>query len=495
MYRNKKLIGLSKSFDMNKFFLTAVISFLVLISCGSKNNGTITPKPDEDKSENVNLEIWTTRGDKSELFKKEVKQFTFSSKATDARFTIEIDAAQQFQEMDGFGYTLTGGSAMLINAMSGAMQNNLLQDLFANSGDNGIGVNYIRISIGASDLDEKVFSYNDLPAGETDVNQEKFSIQQDKINLIPVLKKILTINPAIKIMATPWSAPAWMKDNNSAIGGKLKQEYYASYALYFAKYIDAMKEEGISITAVTPQNEPLHDGNNPSMKMEAEEQRDFIKNHLGAAMQSKGVKVIVYDHNADNTQYAKTIYNDADAAKYVDGAAFHLYAGDIKSLSELHNVYPDKNLYFTEQWTSSDGSFNGDLDWHMRNVITGAPNNWAKVVMQWNLANNANFGPHTEGGCTKCKGAVTIVNSTSYEKNVAYYNVAHLSKFVLPGSKRVASTQSSNNFSNTAYIRPDGKKVLVVYAQNAATFYMRLKDKNLTAAIPMTANTVKTIIW
>lgn len=480
----------------NSKFTAVLFTALITVLAGCSGSNKPVPKPpDSDKTENITLETWTTKGDKSELFKKEVKQYNFSTKATDARFTIEIDAATTFQEMDGFGYTLTGGSAMLINKLPDAVQQNLLQDFFGNSGDNGIGISYLRVSMGASDLDEEVFTYNDLPIGQTDIDQTKFSIAKDKINLIPVLKKILQINPSLKIIATPWSAPAWMKDNNAAIGGNLKPEYYASYAKYFVKYIEAMQAEGINITAVTPQNEPLHDGNNPSMKMEVAAQRDFVKNHLGAAMQSKGVKLIVYDHNADNIQYAKTIYDDAEAGKYVDGAAFHLYAGNINALSDLHNSYPTKNLYFTEQWTQSTGNFGGDLGWHMKNIIIGAPNNWAKLVMQWNLANDANFGPHTPGGCTQCKGAITITNNISYEKNIAYYNIAHASKFVPAGSKRAATTILSNNFTNVGYIRSDGKKVLIVYADNAATFYLKLKDKNMATAIPMTANTVKTIIW
>ena len=471
-----------------------LLAFIAVNSCSGKSGDKVVSPV--NKSEIINIETITTRADdKSKLLLRESNSFEFKDINPTQAFTIEIDESATFQTMDGFGYTLTGASAMLINNMNPVARTNLLKQIF--SVENGVGINYIRISMGASDLDVKVFSYNDLPNGETDINQTKFSIEQDKINLIPVIKEILTINPNLKIMATPWSAPVWMKTINSAVGGSLKPEYYASYATYFVKYIQAMKAEGINITSITPQNEPLHGGNNPSMLMSANEQLSFIKNNLGPAFEKAGIqtKIIIYDHNADNISYAETILNDATANKYIDGSAFHLYAGDINALSSLHNKFPEKNLYFTEQWTSGSGSFGGDFNWNMKNVVIGASNNWCKTIMQWNLANDSNFGPHTEGGCTDCKGAVTI-NGSSFEKNVAFYNLAQISNMVSPGSKRIASSQISV-VSNVAFIRPDGKKVLLVFndSSSSVTIYLKLKSKALATPIPMTANTAITLLW
>lgn len=480
----------------NSYSIPLFIAWFCL-ACACSGKVDIKPGP-VDETRNIPVEIWTTRPDGSAKLLKEAKTMVFSSKPTTAAFTIEVDPSIKYQQMDGFGYTLTGGSAMLINQLPPAVKQTLLNDLFGTAGDNaGIGVSYLRLSMGASDLDETVFSYNDLPSGQTDINQQKFSVAPDKVNLIPVLKEIFAINPQIKIIATPWSAPAWMKDNNSPKGGKLKTEYFASYAIYFVKYVQAMKAEGINITAITPQNEPLHDGNNPSMYMSAEDQRDFIKNHLGPAFAAAGIttKIIVYDHNADNIDYARIIYNDADAGKYVDGAAFHLYAGSIGNLSVLHNNFPSKNIYFTEQWAQSTADFGGDLKWHMENIIIGAPRNWAKVVMQWNLANDPNFGPHTPGGCTQCKGAITI-SGAGYEKNVAYFNIAHASKFVPQSSQRIESSNLSN-FINVCFLRPDGKKALIVFNKSStgATFYLKMKENGLAASVPMTANSVITVVW
>jgi glucosylceramidase len=285
-----------------------------------------------------------------------------------------------------------------------------------------------------------------------------------------------------------------MKDNGSSIGGSLKPEYYSVYAQYFLKYIQGMAAEGIAIHAVTPQNEPLHPGNNPSMYMTALQQADFIKNHLGPAFASAGVstKILVYDHNADHPEYATSIMDDAAAKQYVYGSAFHLYAGDINALTQVHNAHPDKVIYFTEQYTASNGSFEGDLKWHLRNVVVGSIRNWSSVVMEWNLANDPSFGPHTPGGCTTCKGALTIGGTVT--RNVAYYIIAHVSKFVPPGSVRIGSTAAPGLF-NVAFKTPSGKKVLVVENDGAQASYfnIRFNSKQVTVSLP--AGSVATYTW
>ncbi|MCW3119637.1 MAG: glucosylceramidase, partial [Chitinophagaceae bacterium] len=334
--------------------------------------------------------------------------------------------------------------------------------------------------------------------GQTDLPLANFNLEADKAGgtgLVPLLKEILTINPNIKIIAAPWSPPVWMKDNNSFTGGSLQTQYYDVYAKYFVKYIQEMQVEGITIDAITPQNEPLNPNNTPSLLMTAEQQRDFIKNNLGPAFQTAGLatKIIAYDHNCDRPDYATTILGDATANTFVNGSAFHLYAGDISALTTVHNAYPDKAVYFTEQWTSGTGTFNGDLQWHIKNVIIGSMRNWSRVALEWNLANDPAFNPHTPGGCTECKGALTITGST-VEKNVAWYIVAHASKFIPAGSVRIASNNSGSLYS-AAFNRPDGKKVLIVLNDGgtAASFNIKLKEKWATAVLP--AASVGTFVW
>ncbi|MCU0338069.1 MAG: glucosylceramidase [Sediminibacterium sp.] len=345
---------------------------------------------------------YITNGDQTQLLQKQnllLKQL----KPTNTNTGIIIDLNKKFQTIDGFGFTLTGGSALLIQQMDPKARTALIQELFGQSA-NGISISYLRLSVGASDLSESVFSYNDLAMGETDTLLRSFSLSHDTLHLIPLLKEIVTINPSIRFMATPWSPPSWMKTNNSSIGGSLISKYYHTYAKYLVKYIQAMKANGILIDALTIQNEPQHGGNNPSMLMTAEEQAAFIKNYLGPIFKENAIdtKIVIWDHNADHPEYPIAVLNDSAAKKFIDGSAFHLYAGDISALSKVKNAYPDKNIYFTEQWTGSKGDFAGDLKWHIKNVLLGALQNHSKIVLEWNLANNTSFGPHTPGGCTAC---------------------------------------------------------------------------------------------
>ena len=362
---------------------------------------------------------------------------------------VIIHPEQTFQSMDGFGFTLTGGSAQLIQALEPTNKAALLQELF---GKNGISV--LRIGVGATDLDATVFSYEDKP--------RKFSLEPSKADLIPLLQQIIAINPNIKIMATPWSPPVWMKDNAESKGGSLLEKHYQTYAAYLAKYIQAMAKEGINIWALTPQNEPLHPGNNPSMLMTSQMQTNFVKTALGPEFKKRNIttKIIVYDHNCDHPEYAIDLLNDAEAKKYVSGSAFHLYNGDISALSKVKAAHPDKDLYFTEQWTGYKGDFSGDFMWHIKNVIIGAVNNHAKTAIEWNLANDPSYGPHTPGGCTECLGALTI-SGQDIRRNQSYYIVMQAARFIPAGSIRIG-IEVPEGIQATAFLRPDGKKVLLV---------------------------------
>ena len=431
--------------------------FLAGSGCSKSTNGTDTPNAETDK--NIQAACWLSDAGKGFKFFELPGNVVLG--ADESHENIQIDPEQRFQEIDGFGFALTGGSALHIHNMSAVERNKLLTELFDHTGKN-IGTSYLRVSIGASDLDAKVFSYDDLPAGETDVNMEHFTLDEDRKHVIPVLKEILQINPDIKIMGSPWSPPVWMKTNKNSKGGSLKPEYYDAYAKYFVKYIQGMAEEGIPIDAITPQNEPLHPGNNPSLYMPANEQAAFIKSSLGPAFQSAGLKtkIIIYDHNADRTEYPISILDDPEARPFIDGSAFHLYGGDIANLSAVHEAHPDKNLYFTEQWIGAPGNFAGDLRWHVRELIIGATLNWCRNVIEWNLAADENQDPHTPGGCDRCLGALTITGDLVI-RNPAYYIIAHAAKFVRPGSFRIYS-ESTSDLPNVAFITPEDQIVAIV---------------------------------
>ena len=482
---------------MNIFNLSriAIAGFAIIsVSCCSRN-AEENKKPDPPVPPVVKneVDVWITKGDESVKLQKQTTPVAFTV-STNVYQNIDIDVSQTYQTVDGFGYTLTGGSAEVINTLSPSKKQELLQDLFG-SGENSIAVSYLRVSIGASDLNSSVFSYNDLEPGQTDINLTKFSLEKDR-GVINLLKEILAINPKIKILGSPWSAPVWMKTNGSTIGGSLKPEYYGVYAQYFVKYIQAMKNEGITVDAITIQNEPLHGGNNPSMVMTAEEQATFVKQSLGPAFKNAGIntKIIVYDHNCDRPDYPIAVLSDKDASPYIDGAAFHLYGGDISALSSVRNTFPTKNVYFTEQWTASNGNFGGDLKWHTKNVVIGSMRNWSKNALEWNLANDPQFKPYTSGGCTMCKGAITVNSTENYAKNVSYYIIAHASKFVPQNSVRIASTQPGN-LATVAFKREDGKLVLIVEndGNNAESFNIRINGK--IATLSLEAGAVGTYIF
>ena len=440
----------------------------------------------------TDVAFWLTNPDKSALLKRQNIALLFNTVPNNFP-TIIVDSAQRYQTMDGFGFAMTGGSAFVINKLPPADRNALIRELFAND-TACIGLSYLRVSIGASDLDAAVFSYDDMPAGQTDNELTHFSLDKDRSDLIPLLKLALLQNPGIKIMGSPWSAPVWMKSNKSSIGGNLLPEYYDAYARYFVKYIQGMQAEGIPIDAITIQNEPLNPNNNPSMYMSSAEQADFIKNNLGPAFKSANLttKIILYDHNCDHPEYAINILHDAAARPYIDGSAFHLYGGDISALSQVHAAYPEKNVYFTEQWVGGPGEFAGNLRWHVKNLIIGAPGNWSKNVIEWNLASDPAYNPHTPGGCTQCEGAVTI--SSAVTRNVSYYIMAHASKFVPAGSVRISSTLPSD-LQNVAYQTPVGKKVMIVLNDKDQEQSFNIKFKGKMVTTKLNAGAVATFVW
>jgi glucosylceramidase len=433
------------------------------------------------------IEKWMTRLDKSKLLEKQKQTLVFAKNNQNLP-TIFVDDSKTFQTIDGFGYTLTSGSASLINQLSNKKQ--LLKELFGHD-ENSIGVNYLRVSVGASDLSDHTYSYSE----SKDLSLKNFSLKEDEKYLIPLLKEIIKINPKIKILASPWSPPTWMKTNNNFMGGSLLPEYYQVYANYLVKYIKEMKKLGIVIDAMTIQNEPLHPGNNPSLLMLPNEQANFIKNNLGPTFLKNGIKtkIIIYDHNADRTDYSISILNNPAARKFIDGSAFHLYGGNVETISEVHEAHPDKNLYFTEQWIGHPSNFGGDMAWHVKNLIIGATRNWCKTVLEWNLAIDPQMNPHTEGGCTACLGAITI-DKDKIERNAAYYIIGHASKFVPTNSKRIASN-TVLNLQNVAFKTPEGKTVLIVINDSDKSLEFLIGSKGKQAKETIEAGSVVTYVW
>ena len=441
------------------------------------------------------VSLWLTNPDRSALFQPQ-SPIPFT-KAPATNQIIDVDSAKTYQTIDGFGFALTGGSAQLIQHMEPAARVAFLQQLFAADGNN-IGVSYLRLTVGASDMNDHVFSYDDLPEGQTDTAMAKFSLGPDRDDVIPVMKQILAINPHIQTLASPWSAPLWMKTSGVARGGVLKPEYFNAYAAYFVKYIQAMKAEGITIDALTIQNEPLNEKNTPSMLMLESEQDEFIKNSLGPAFKKASIKtkIVLYDHNLDHPLYPLTILRDPAANKYIDGTGFHLYGGTIDAMTQVHDAFPRKNLYFTEQSVTShnDDGEAINLSKPVASIIIGATRNWSRNVLLWNLAADPNSGPHTnDGGCTGCRGAVTI-DGSKVTFLLAYYTLAQASKFVRPGSIRIG-TNTLDTLPNVAFKTPEGKKVLIVSNTSDSAQKFDVRSGTQMFSTSLNAGSVGTYIW
>ena len=431
------------------------------------------------------VDFWLTTADRSSLLARQSSPPRFEKSNSNIQ-AILIDEDRSYQSMDGFGFSLTGGSAQLLMKMGAQERKEFLQQL-AGTGAGDIGVSYIRISIGSSDMNDHAFTYDDLPSGETDTSLERFNMGPDNTTVVPVLKEILAINPKMKILGSPWSAPAWMKTNGALKGGNLKREYFQAYAQYFVTYLRTMDRLGLHLDAITIQNEPLNPNNTPSMVMEASDAAIFIKEALGPIFRKAGIttKIQLYDHNCDRPDYPLTILNDPESRQYVDGSAFHLYGGEMGALSQVHEAYPAKNLYFTEQMVIDKGeSAPLPVAEAVARLVIAAPRNWSRNVLLWNLATDPKLGPHTDdGGCPMCEGAVTL-DGNSVTKNVAWYVIAHAAKFVRPGSVRIWST-STSGLPDVVFKTPDGKHVLIVAnpGHRTETFQVRYREESFTSTL------------
>jgi len=445
------------------------------------------------------VSLYLTSPDRSALLAPQ-PPIAFATPAAASSQVITINPAKVYQTIDGFGFALTGGSAQLLMHMDATKRAALLHELFTVSKDgtgDGIGVSYLRLTIGSSDMNANVYSYDDLAPGETDVDMAHFSLAPDKADVIPIMKQILAIDPKIKTLASPWSAPLWMKTTGLAQGGVLLPKYFSAYATYLTKYVQGMKAEGIPIDTITIQNEPLNEKNTPSMLMLSPEQAVFIKHDLGPDFRKAGIRtgIVLYDHNLDHPLYPLSILQDPAAARYVNGSGFHLYGGTVDAMTDVHNAFPTKNIYFTEQSiTQRDNTAPMNISKPVARVMIGVSRNWSKNILLWNLAADPNNGPHTNnGGCSGCSGALTI-EGDNVRRNIAFYTVAQVSKFVPPGSVRIDSNDL-DILPNVAFRTPDGKKVLVVsnITDTPQTFDVHTGAKTFTSTLP--AGNVGTYVW
>jgi glucosylceramidase len=474
--------------------LVLICAVLLLVACP----GDRIPPPVKQTGPDVHVVM--TTGDQAKLLAPQ-STVSFQHGGSQNPLVITVDAKTRYQQMDGAGGSLTDSSAWLIwNKLDAGQQSALMQELFSPS--DGIGISFLREPMGASDFAVNGnYSYDDVPAGQTDPTLANFSISHDTTYIVPLLAQARTINPAVKIVALPWSPPAWMKTNGSMNGGSMIIANFPSLAQYFVKFLQAYQQRGIPIYAISVQNEPQNSVDTyPSELLSATDESDFIANHLGPALNTAGLtqtKVFGYEHNWDNTNYPETILGSG-AGTFVAGTAFHCYAGDVSAQSTVQADYPAKDLWFTECSGTVGSNFGGDLVWNSQHLLIGATRNWARSVSLWNLALDQNSGPKN-GGCPNCRGVVTIDTSTApatITRNVEYYVLGHLGKFVVPGAVRISSnTFGAGSIEDVAFQNPDGSIVLFVLNSSSSTQTFTVNWQSKTFSYSLPTQSVATFEW
>ncbi|MFB7777953.1 ricin-type beta-trefoil lectin domain protein [Streptomyces bauhiniae] len=426
--------------------------------------------------------------------------FAFSAGAGGGGENITVDENTRYQTFTGGGASFTDTAAWLMNssgALSQATRDATMRKLF--SPTDGIGLSFLRNPIGASDLARSGYTYDDVPAGQTDPSLSKFSLAHDLADVLPLTKQARQLNPDLTVMASPWTAPAWMKDSGSLNGGWLKAEDYGAYASYFVKYLQGYRDQGVPVSYVTAQNEPTCCSGYPSMSWNAGGLAYFTKSELLPKLQQAGLstKVLAHDWNWDTyDSYAAQTVDDAAVRSHPNfgGIAWHGYGGDVTKQTTVHNQYPALDAFATEH---SGGTWIADQQREDLSDIINYTRNWAKSVTKWSLAVDQNMGPHN-GGCGTCTGLITMHNgdsrSGSVDYTVEYYDMGHLTKFVRPGAQRIASTASSA-VPNVAWRNPNGSKALIAYngATSAKQVTINWGAQHATYTLP--ARTSATFTW
>ncbi|MFC4536893.1 ricin-type beta-trefoil lectin domain protein [Sphaerisporangium dianthi] len=420
---------------------------------------------------------------------------SFAAGSPAAAQTITVDENTTYQRFEGAGASFTDSAAWLMNSsgvLGQSTRDTVMRKLF--DPDEGIGVSFLRNPMGSSDLARYSYSYDD-----TCCDLSGFSISHDMADVLPLTKQAKALNPALKIMASPWSAPAWMKDNDAWSQGWLESRYYGMYGEYFARYIQAYQAQGVRIDYVTPQNEPTCCAGYPSMNWNAAGLQYFIKSALWPAFRNAGIttQTLVHDWNWDGwaTWGAPLL---ADTAIRDDplfgGIAWHGYGGDVGTQSSVHDQYPNVNAYMTEH---SGGTWITDQHREDMNNLIDYTRNWDRSWIKWSLATDQAHNPHN-GGCDVCTGLITVHNGDSrhgqVDYTIEYYTMGHLTKFVRPGAVRIASTAGSA-VKNVAWRNPDGSKALIAYNTSGGAQSVKVNWGGQSFTYTLPTRTSATFTW
>ena len=486
--------------------LARLRSALPILLTATLHAAAANAAPASAKNEGAAVQAWITTGDQAKLLSREPDARFGSAMVKMAAGTpvIEVDPGVAYQQIAGFGAAITDASAYLIQQrMAPAQRDALMRELFGRTEvkgvGQGIGLSFTRLTIGASDFSRTHYSFDDMPPGEQDPQLQHFSIAAQRDTVLPAVKAALAVNPQLKVMASPWSAPGWMKSTDSLVKGTLKPEAFDAFARYLNRYVDAMKAEGVTISALTLQNEPHFEPDNyPGMRVDPARRAAFIGSHLGPLLTraNPGTAIFDWDHNWDEPDSPAKVLADPQANQYVSAIAWHCYAGKSSVQAVLHDRFPNKDTWFTE---CSGGRWSPDwaknLQYFTKTLVIDTTRGWARGVLFWNLALDENDGPHL-GGCNDCRGVVTIDSNTgAVTRNVEYYALAHASRFVLPGARRIGSSESAGGLANVAFRNPDGSIALLVANGDAAarSFAVRLGKQSFRYTLP--ASSVASFTW
>lgn len=445
------------------------------------------------------VELWLSTADRRLKLMPQPDIAMSARGSAPADVVIEVD--KKYQAMVGFGAAMTDSSAWLLqNKLSDAQRSDLLRELYGPPPN--LNLNMMRLTIGASDFSLKPYTLDDVPFGQTDPELQHFNVTPNLLDVIPVVREALSVNAGLRIIASSWSAPAWMKSSQNLIGGDLLEQYESTYADYLIKYLDAYRGYGIPIFALTLQNEPgFVPVTYPGMEMPADTRARIVSQYLGPKLASRTPKtaILEWDHNWSHPEQPLSVLGDADAARYIDGVAWHCYEGSQSAQGRVHRAYPQKSVYITEcsggDWASS---INGELIWFARNLLVTGIRQWASGVVYWNLALDENHGPHF-GGCAACKGVIMVDSKTGeVSRNDEYYALAHFSKFVLPGAVRVASTDTDadQGIANVAFQNvSDGSIVLVMVNSKTDARPVSVVEGQVRFDYTMPPRSVATFEW
>ena len=490
-------------------FGTALVALGVTVLAAPLPAAAHDPKP-------RTAHVWLTTPDGSQRL-ADAGTVPFTKQDADVP-TVVVDPNRRSQTIAGFGASITDSSASVLYTLTPTARNSAMESLFKG------GLSYLRQPIGASDFtDGPAYTYDDVPAGQTDYALRRFSVEHDRAQILPLLRQARRLNPELRVMGTPWSPPAWMKTNGSLVGGRLidTPSIYRAYAAYLVKFVQAYRAEGVPIDTLTLQNEPQNrmPAGYPGMDLPSWQAAQVIE-RLGPMLRDAGLrtKILGYDHNwsehpndaantppdsvADIDHYPQELL-ESPAARWISGTAYHCYYGDPSAMTALHNEFPSKDVYFTEcsgsQSSDPASTFSDTLKWHARNLIIGNTRNWAKTVINWNLALDETNGPHN-GGCGTCTGVLTVGSDGTVTRNAEFYTLGHAARFVKPGAVRVASTSFGTTGWNgqvmdVAFVNPDGSTVLVAHNENdnPQAFAVRYSGQTFTYTLP--GGALATFVW